>query len=176
MKSWQSYRNYKAIKNATGTYTYFIVIDGTDIEVSEADYNGYKQECHKMEYMECELKRNRVSRNSKGQVIKDKNGQPILLPEREVSLEKLMEEGYDYASSIPSPEEIFLVSEDSDEAKLRRCLAMLTNDEQILIKALFFEGLTEQAYAEIIGIRQQNVNKSKCRILKKIKYFWERGC
>ena len=175
MKRWKSYRNYKASKNVDGTYAYFIIIDGTDVEVSETDYNDYKQECHKMEYMECDLKRSRVSRNKKGQIIKDKNGQPILLPEREVSLEMLMEEGYDYASMTPTPEELYIASEDSDEAKLHRCLAMLKNDEKKLIKALFFEKLTEQACAKILGINRQNVNKRKHRIFEKIKKIWEIG-
>ena len=176
MKRWQSYRNYRKSKGMDGSNNYFIVVDGKDVEVNEAIYKEYKLGCHKMEYMECDLKSNRVLQDAKGHGIKDKNDQLIRLPELEVSLEKLMNEGYDYPSPIPSPEEIFLAYEDSDEAKLHRCLAMLTNDEQILIKVLFFEGLTEQAYAGIHGVKQQSVNERKQRILKKIKKLWQKPC
>ena len=60
--------------------------------------------------------------------------------------------------------------------ELRQCLAQLPLEEQNLIRALYFEELTEREYAKQINISQKAVNKrrhkilSKLRALMKIKY------
>jgi len=56
-----------------------------------------------------------------------------------------------------------------DRLSLLDALAVLTNNERALIEALFFEGLTERAYAVRIGISQKNVHKKKRRILATLK-------
>lgn len=62
--------------------------------------------------------------------------------------------------------------------ELRQCLAQLPLEEQNLIRALYFEELTEREYAKQINISQKAVNKrrhkilSKLRALMKIKQFF----
>ena len=53
--------------------------------------------------------------------------------------------------------------------KLRICLPQLTDPEQHLIFALFYEGKTEREYAEILGISQKAVNKRRHKVLDKLR-------
>lgn len=52
--------------------------------------------------------------------------------------------------------------------QLHICIEQLTEDERELISALFFYGMTEHEYADLIGQTQQNINKKKQRILSKL--------
>ena len=53
--------------------------------------------------------------------------------------------------------------------KLYQALEYLDNDERILIDALFFQGMSEREYAEILGVYPNAVHKKKHRILEKLK-------
>ena len=176
MKFWKKYSNYRKHENADGTFTYTIIVDNVSVEVSETTYNEYATASRKMKYIEHDIKCDRVLQNEKGKAVLDENGLPILLPERERSLDRLVEEDWDFPSNDPSPEEIVINAGESDEAELHRCIALLTDDEQALIKALFFKGLTEKSYAEMLGVKQQSVNERKLRLLKKIKNIWGQPC
>lgn len=57
--------------------------------------------------------------------------------------------------------------------KLARCLFLLPEDEQELIRKLFYEGLTEREYAAEKGIYPNAVHKKKVRILGKLKKLLE---
>ncbi len=52
--------------------------------------------------------------------------------------------------------------------QLHICIEQLTEDERELISALFFYGMTEREYADLIGQTQQNINNKKQRILSKL--------
>lgn len=74
-----------------------------------------------------------------------------------------------------TPENSFL--ESYARRSLHNILNMLTPDEYRLVYALYYQNLSENDYAERIGISQQAVHKRKKRILKKIKSFLElEGC
>jgi RNA polymerase sigma factor (sigma-70 family) len=176
VRNWRRNRNFRKCENADGSYTHTVTVDGEDVEVSAEVYKEYATGSRKMEYMEFDLKRDRVLKDTEGKAVLDENGLPFALPEREVSLDKLIDEDWDYKSSEPSPEDAFISAVGSEVEELHRCITLLTNDEQALIKALFFEGIEEQAYADMLGIKRQNVNKRKLRILKKIKKFLREGC
>ena len=176
MQNWRKNRNFRKIENADGSFNYVITVDGERVEVSEDVYTAYAQGGYKMENMEFGVKSDRVLKDSTGKAVRDEHGNPLFLPEREVSLDKLIGEDWDFPSVEPSPEDILFSGEGSETAEFNRCIALLTDEERALVQALFYEGLTEQDYAEILGIRQQNVNKRKLRILKKIKSFWDLGC
>jgi DNA-directed RNA polymerase specialized sigma24 family protein len=61
-----------------------------------------------------------------------------------------------------------------EKTLLSEAYITLTKREQIVIRALFYEGFTECEFANDFGIAQQNVNKSKKRAMKKfLKYFSE---
>lgn len=53
--------------------------------------------------------------------------------------------------------------------KLHHALDMLTEEENKIIQALFFEELTERQYATEQGVSQTTIHKKKQRILKKLK-------
>ena len=166
MQNWRKTRSYRKIKNPDGSFTYLIKAGGMYVLVSKEVYTVYAQSERQLEYMALDLKRDRVLQDADGKAVLDKNGLPIILPEREVSLDKLMAEEWDYPSSAPSPEAAVL--DQLEIAALHRCLSSLDTDERRLIEALFFEGLTERAYSERSGIPQKTVNDRKNRILKKI--------
>jgi len=176
MKNWKKDRNFRKYKNDDGSYTYVISVDGENVEVSAEIYAAYAEGGYKMENMEFAIKCDRYLQDANGKAVKDEYGNYIMLPEREVSLEKLVEEDWDFPSSTLSPEDTLIAAEYSEVGELRRCLSLLVEDEQALIKSLFFEGMTESVYAAVIGIKQQNVNKRKKRIIKNLKSFWGEGC
>ena len=57
--------------------------------------------------------------------------------------------------------------------KLACCLSLLSEDEQELIRKLFYEGLTKREYAAEKGIYHNAVHKKKMRILEKLKKLLE---
>ena len=170
MNDWQKNRNFRKVKNDNGTFTYIITVDKQDVEVSEAVYKEYATSARRMEYTEQELKRNRVSRNPQsGKPVLDEYGQPIILPEREISLEKMLDEDWEFPSSEPSPEDVVIAELDMEA--LHRCLDLLSADERKLIDALFFEGFTEREYAKTLGVSQVAVNKRKNKVFEKLKNY-----
>ncbi len=70
--------------------------------------------------------------------------------------------------NIPSQVESKLMYEALYEA-----LSILPDDEEALIRKLFFEELTERNAAEKYGVSQAAINKRKARILKKLKKILE---
>jgi len=167
MKNWQEYINYRKNENADGSFTYIITVDNEDIEVSAEVYKAYAEGDRKMRYMELDLKHDRVLQNADGRTVFDENGCPVILPEREVSLDKLIGEDWDFPSMVSSPEDSVINRLDAEA--LHRGLDLLNADERALIDALFFDGLTEQEYADLIGVTQKTVNNRKHRILGKMK-------
>ena len=166
MQNWKNRKTYRRIKNPDGSYTYLVKVEGKYVPVNKDVYTAYARSEEQLEYIECKLKRNRVLQDATGRKVVDENGQPIILPEREVSLDKLMAEDWDYPSSAPSPEDI--IFKEVEIAALHRSLDFLDTDERTLIEALFLEGLSERAYSERSGISQKTVNDRKNRILKKL--------
>ena len=57
--------------------------------------------------------------------------------------------------------------------KLRSVILMLTEKEQELIQAMFFQGLSESEYANRCGVNHNAIHKRKLRILAKLKLFLE---
>jgi len=71
------------------------------------------------------------------------------------------------ADSQTSAEEAII-----NKISLAEALAALSVEDNALIEALFFEGITERDYAGKIGISQKNVNKKKQRILSDLKKYF----
>ena len=57
--------------------------------------------------------------------------------------------------------------------KLRLIITMLKKEDQDLIQAMFYEGLTERQYAERCRVNRNAVHKRKVRILAQIKKLLE---
>jgi RNA polymerase sigma factor (sigma-70 family) len=166
MKNWHEYRNFRNTANADGSYNYFITIDGADIEVNEEVYTAYAQGAYKMEQMECGIKRNRLKKDADSKAVRDENGYPIVLTEREISLDKLIDGDWEFPSFEPSPEDA--VIKQIEIGELKNVLASLDAEERELIDALFFEELTIRKYAEITGQAKSSVGRQKKKILGKL--------
>ena len=169
MQNWRSYNNYRKRKNPDGTVTCFVTIDGKDIAVSKELYKEYAETGRRIRYMELDLKYDRVLQDADGKTVRDENGQAIVLPEREVSLDKLVDEGWDFPSSAPSAESV--VVERFDMRTFYDLLDLLSPKDRALIQALFFENITEREYSQKTGLPQKTINDRKHRILGKLKNF-----
>ena len=167
MSNWQKYENYRKQRNTDGTYTCIITVDNTDVEVSEEIYKDYAVGGRKMKYMEFDLKHDRLLKDADSKAVRDINGHTIALSEREVSLDKLISEGWDYPSNTPTPEDI--VIEQIETRMLYHCLDRLNTDERELVNALFFEELTVREHAELTGKSKSSIDRQKTKILAKLK-------
>jgi RNA polymerase sigma factor (sigma-70 family) len=143
------------------------------VEIDADTLNALKEGDRKTEYLERDLKRNRYLRDKTGKTVKDENGQPIELPERETSFEVLSAAGYPLPVATLSAEDELIEAEFSEVDELHRCLDLLDERERELINALFFEGLNDREYAAKLGVKQQSVNERKRRILGKLKKMLE---
>jgi RNA polymerase sigma factor (sigma-70 family) len=136
-------------------------VNGQFVEVSEEVYQVYVQGDRKMRYFEKDLKTERTILDDDGTIQQ-------VIPSREDSLERLMDDNArQFSDAGESVEDAVLHKLAEDE--LRQALEVLTDEEYALIHALFYEGMTERAYAESLGVSQVTVHKKKQRILKKLK-------
>ena len=58
--------------------------------------------------------------------------------------------------------------------KLRSALSLLSEDEQSLVNAIFFRGLSEREWSKASGIPQKTINDRKRKILSKLKKLLEK--
>ena len=143
-----------------------------DTNISDEVLQYLKKADRKMEYLEHDIKRDRYARGKDGKLIRDENGQPVKLPEREISLDKLISEDWEFSSGQPSPEDEVIAG--LEIAKLYHCLDLLSENERALIQALFFDDLKEREYSLESGIAQKTINDRKHRILGKLKKFLQK--
>lgn len=69
----------------------------------------------------------------------------------------------------PSMEETAIANELRE--RVRHAVAALPKAERELIRAIYFDGLTERDYAEITGMSQTGVSYRRRKILSKLKMF-----
>jgi DNA-directed RNA polymerase specialized sigma subunit len=146
MQNWQKHRNYRKHRNPDGSFRYIITVEGRDVEVAEAVYSAYSQFDRRERY---------CTERDIG---------------KKLSLERMDED--DVLLNYLTDAHI----ESAEDSAIRGILAKkamaafmaLEHDEQKLIRALIFNDVTEQTYADTIGVSQVAVHKRKKRILKKI--------
>jgi DNA-directed RNA polymerase specialized sigma24 family protein len=122
---------------------FFIDIDGEAVEVTGEVYRAYMQGAW------AERKRRAAAAG------------------RELSLEKFMDGGTEFASAEPPPDSA--ISDMVSEA-----LAELHADECGLIVMLFFENKSERETAAETGLSQQIISWRKKKVLKKIKKIFKK--
>jgi RNA polymerase sigma factor (sigma-70 family) len=141
------------------------------VEIDPVILKALKQGDRKEDYFMVVLKRDRYLKDRNGNYVRDKNGQTIKLPEREVSLEKLCDENWDYPSSEPSPEQRVIAEVEYEE--LHRCIRSLPTDEKKIIYGLFFsndgEGMSVREYAKLSGIPFTTIQSRKQKALTNLK-------
>jgi RNA polymerase sigma factor (sigma-70 family) len=94
----------------------------------------------------------------------------------ERSLDRFSEDGvnveYQYAMSQPSLED--QVFHEQMKKKLPAALAVLSDDERLLISELFYNNKSETEVAKTLGLSQQAVSKRWLKLRTKIKEFLEK--
>ena len=89
----------------------------------------------------------------------------------DISVDMLTTDEFNGADILVDPGESVdeLVIRKMQTDKLLGCLSLLEQEEQLLIRDLFYNGLTEREAAQKYGVSQVAIHKRKLRILKKLK-------
>lgn len=140
-----------------------IYYNGQIVEVTPDVYAVLIKTDRKMRYFENDIKVEKY--------ILDESGDKVrIIPSRENSFERLQEEcAQQFACESESVENTVL--RNLQHEQLRRAIDLLEPDEQELIDALYFQLLSQDAYASQIGLSQQAISKKRLKILKKLKFF-----
>lgn len=133
---------------------YYIVVNGEKTEVSQQVYNAYYQEERKEKY------------------IAEKDNAHNVVPLNISGMEELESSQVCFTPAIPSIEDQVALQE--VQTCLHQCIAFLPRAERELVQALYFEGMTEKAYAKKVGISQPSVNYQRKKILAKLRILLEK--
>lgn len=133
---------------------HYIVVNGQKTEVSQQVYNAYYQEERKEKY------------------IAEKDNAHHVVPLNISGMEELEASQSCATSTIPSIED--QVAWKEMQTCLHQCIASLPRAERELVQALYFEGMTEKAYAKKVGISQPSVNYQRKKILAKLRILLEK--
>lgn len=117
----------------------------------------------KMQYQEYDLKTERTVIDQKTQTVR-------IISSREDSYERLLEQEVQFEGENQTEESVI---RNMQLEQLYTALSLLSEDEQYLIRQLFFEERTERDLAEELKIYHNAVHKRKNRILKKLKNILE---
>ena len=118
----------------------------------------------KMQYQEYDLKAEQI-------VIDEEKQTVTVIPSREDSYERLKEAAVQFMAQVPGPEE--LVIQRLEAEQLHRAISCLPDDDQYLIRQLYFEERTERWLAAQLGCSQNAVNKRRQYILRKLRRILE---
>ena len=112
-----------------------------------------------MQYQEYDIKAERTVIDHKTQTV-------LVIPSREDSYERLVELDEQFEAENKTEETVIqkIVYE-----QLHHAISLLSEDEQYLIKQLFFEERTERELAEELNVYRNAIHKRKNRILSKLK-------
>ena len=128
---------------------YYIKISGQMIEVTKEVYREFRYMERHMQTLEEKDKRHRViSYNA-------------LDPDETLGEEAVPD------LTTPSVEDQAIAG--LMAAKLRRCLALLSEDDRRLIQAIYYEGLSERELSEREGVPQTTINYRRNLIVQKLR-------
>ena len=119
-----------------------------------------KQCDRKQEYLEYDLKVNR-RRKSK------RTMETVVMPQKEDSYERLLEEHRQFSQQAPSPEEALL--HEIELENLRCAVEQLADDEKFLLHLRYWCELSQAEIAQQLGTTQQSVSYQERCILRKLK-------
>ncbi len=128
---------------------YYIRVPEALVEVSEEVYRAYHQE------------------RRRGNTVNEKDRRNGLTSYDELDTEELTGQEMIPDRNAVSVEDMAISSILLD--KLRHCLPLLGDSDRELIFSLFYCGLSEREYAEILGLSQNAVNKRRHKILTKLR-------
>ena len=132
--------------------TYYLYVKGQKVEVSEEVYRAYVQPERKQRMREYRAQ-------DKIQIT---------------SVEALAEKGIEVEDNSQDVLTSLIADEESAEelSRLRAAIAKLSERDRQIVQLYFFEGKTQQAIADILGIAQPTLYKILKRILSDIKKFF----
>ena len=113
----------------------------------------------KMQYQEYDLKTERTVIDQKTQTVR-------IIPSREDSYERLLEQEVQFEGENQTEESVI---RNMQLEQLYTALSLLSEDEQYLIRQLFFEERTEREVASVLGLSQKAINKRRQKILEKLR-------
>ena len=119
----------------------------------------------KMQYQEYDLK-------SEQTIIDQENQTVTIIPRREDSFERLVEQSVQFREETLSLDEWIIRRLEIEQ--LHKALNVLSDDERYLIIQLYFEERTEREVAEELGVYHNAVHKQKIRILAKLRKILEK--
>ena len=88
---------------------------------------------------------------------------------RHYSLEGKVYEGMDYAAEDSGLEALF--AGPTDEERLRAAIQKLAPDQQAMIRAIYFDGVSVNDYAARMGVTQSAISHRLQTMKKKLKKF-----
>ena len=151
MNYWQKDRNYRKYPKEDSTFRYVITVDGEDVEVIPAVYEAYAQADRRERYC-----------------YEREDG--LLL-----SLERLEEDGMQLAwltdQHVESAEDTAV--HNLLLTQMKSLLPLLKDDEQDLIKRLYFDGISIRQYAKEQSLSDFAMRYRERKILEKLKKLME---
>ena len=149
-----SYMDFCSRRQADQSYMdkLFIPVQGCLIEVVREQYTDFYRDKERWRYLQ-KLDTNHKLLSLEG--FTDSEGNVI---------DFIVDEAVDVAKTV-----VHAVMVD----RLKAALPLLSDGEQALIKAIFFEGLSEREVGLRLGITQSVVNKRKSKILAKMRKILE---
>ena len=149
-----SYTDFCRRRESDQTYMdkLFIPIQGCLLEVVREQYTDFYRDKERWRYLQkLDMKNSLVSLDG----FMDSEGN---------ALDFLVDEAADIAETVVNA---WMVD------RLKAALSLLSDSEQALIRAIFFEELSEREVGARLGITQSVVNKRKARILIKLRKIIE---
>lgn len=146
-----SYEEFCKTQDTIFKDSFFISTYGVLMEVTQEFYKDYYHDKYRMEYLKILDVENCISYH--------------YLDTEEFSGEEIL---VDYDQDVVEQVTTKLMIE-----KLRSVLPLLTDDEQALIQAIYFDEISERDYAKKTGVYRNAIHKKKVRILEKLKKILE---
>ncbi len=139
---------------------YYIGLNGQAFEVSRELYEAYYKGQRKEKYFIHDLKQERTK-------VDKETGERIAIPSREDSYERLLEAEKQFAEDVENVEDAVIRAVMLE--KLNEALHTLTDEETVIIRALFYQEISEVELAKELGIARTTLQSRKYKILEILK-------
>ncbi len=139
---------------------YYIGLNGQAFEVSRELYEAYYKGQRKEKYFTHDLKQEHTK-------VDKETGEKIVIPSREDSYERLLEAEKQFAEDVVNVEDAAIRAVMLE--KLNEALHTLTDEETVIIRALFYQEISEVELAKELGLARTTLQSRKYKILGKLK-------
>ena len=153
MKNWKQERNYRPVRDRDGTIIGGVItVEGKEVQVSADVYHAYAKAERRDRYV--------TEQYEKGDLVSLE-----YLTENGVPLDQL------YSEIAPDAEEEVLRRYNQEEVReiLIPVLNALKKKDRALVKALYFDGVTERDYAKMLGIHASTVHYRRNQVLVELR-------